>query len=211
MYIPKLVVKKIDINFNVNFICDLLDTDFLAKNKSLPFAQRVFGLFPELKKQITENTTKDEIYIVVDKVVRNNIIINDSEIEKRITQLQYAFDQFYEPLMEKMLELFELEWDIEQKEITCFLGCCPVFPRHVLTKEFYVNYSTVDERILKAGIHEINHFVLFEKWKSMHGYTSNTEPECPETLWLLEEIAVDPTLNETCLQMIAPYPQKAYS
>lgn len=59
-------------------------------------------------------------------------------------------------------------------------------------------------------MHEINHFVLFEKWKSMNGYAKAREPEQPEPLWFLEEMIVDPTLNTKALQEIVPYPQKAY-
>lgn len=41
-------------------------------------------------------------------------------------------------------------------------------------------------------------------------YCKEDEPLHPDTLWFLEEMAVDPTLNIPCIQNVAPYPQKAY-
>lgn len=210
MYIPELLVKKVDFNENIMYINNLLSKEFLSFNKSLPFADKVFGLIPELKTRITESLTDEERYNIIHSVVMERLNRNSDEIDKQVMNLQNKFNMFYNPFLERLLELFNLEWDKCQPQIICYLGCYPVFPRSVMTKEFYINYNTVDERIFTGSLHEINHFVLFEKWKSMHGYTKTVEPVYPEPLWYLEEIAVDPTLNEACLMEIAPYPQKAY-
>ncbi|MDF2538434.1 MAG: hypothetical protein K0S76_1455 [Herbinix sp.] len=154
--------------------------------------------------------THHEIYHEVDIVVKNRLLRDSDEINQRVVHLQEVLNHIYYPTMEQMLKLFELKWDDRESEIVCFLGCCPVFPRNVITKEYYVNHNTVDDKLIKASIHELNHFVLFEKWKSMHGYDRATEPIHPEPLWFLEEIAIDPTLNEELMQKVAPYPQTAY-
>lgn len=44
----------------------------------------------------------------------------------------------------------------------------------------------------------------------MHESYKNTESIHPEPLWFLEEISVDPTLNEEYIQKLASYPQVAY-
>mgnify|MGYP001011256236 CR=1 FL=1 len=103
-----------------------------------------------------------------------------------------------------------MDWPEEQEIITCYVGCISSFPRNVITKEFFVSYEKAIDMLMMVSIHEINHFVLFEKWKQMHGYDNENEPSYPETLWFLEEMAVDPTLNIPCIQNVAPYPQKAY-
>jgi hypothetical protein len=99
---------------------------------------------------------------------------------------------------------------MEQREIICYLGLYTVFPRDVLTKEYWVHYKTPEEVILRASVHEINHFILFEKWKAMHGYEKIIEPNHPEPLWFLEEMAVDPTLSDPIMMEVSPYQQKAY-
>ena len=56
---------------------------------------------------------------------------------------------------------------------------------------------------------EINHMIFFEKWQEMHG-GSIREPAWPDPLWYLEEIIVDPTLNEESVRKHTLYENKAY-
>lgn len=210
MCIPKIIVKKVDYDYNVKYITDLLTPKQGIQNTSLPFLDRVYGLIPQLKAKIKDGMIYEEIYNEVNLIVKEILIQNSEDIDKRVNYIQREFDKLSYPLMKNMLQLFETEWNEKDSNIICYLGCFPVFPRDVIKKEFYVNYNTIDERIMKSSIHEIDHFVLFEKWKSMHGYYLKTQPKHPEALWFLEEIAVDPTLNEECIQKIAPYTQVAY-
>jgi hypothetical protein len=132
------------------------------------------------------------------------------EMDSKIYELQTAFDGIQEQLLLNLISLFEMAWPQDQKHIKCYVGCISSFPRNVMTKEFFVSYEKDMDMLMMASIHEINHFVLFEKWKQMHGYEAEKEPLYPDTLWFLEEMAVDPTLNVPCIQNVAPYPQKAY-
>ncbi|MDT8718471.1 hypothetical protein IAI10_17540 [Clostridium sp. 19966] len=150
-----------------------------------------------------------EIYLQVDRVVRGRLLENQEELDSHVEYIQKIFDDFYTPLMKNLLKIFNINWNEKESEITCFLGCYPVFPRDVISKEFWVNFNSSDEKIIKGSIHEIDHFVLFEKWKSMHGYDKRLQPQHPETLWFLEELSVDPTLNEKSIQEITPYQQLA--
>ena len=133
-----------------------------------------------------------------------------SEMNQKIEELQASFDLIQEQLLSNLIESFEMIWPEEYKFITCYVGCVSSFPRNVMTKDFFVSYEKDIDMLMMASIHEINHFVLFEKWKQMHGYDKEIEPMYPETLWFLEEMAVDPTLNIPCIQDVAPYPQNAY-
>ncbi|WP_234123989.1 hypothetical protein [Clostridium hydrogenum] len=209
MFIPKITVKKSDINFNINYITDLLtpqNTD--CKNTSLPFKDRVYGRLPELKYAIRDNMTKEQVQKQVEAIIKNEYKSN--EIDKRILYVQNKFDKLVVPFLSSLLDIFNLKWDNLQHEITCYLGCYPVFPRNIFTKEFWVNYNSKDENIIKGAAHEINHFMLYEKWKTMHQNSTDVEYNYPNPIWFLEEIIVDPTLNESSIQSIIPYAHKAY-
>lgn len=52
--------------------------------------------------------------------------------------------------------------------------------------------------------------ILFDKWKAMYGYERNKEPEFPEPLWYLEELSIEPILNTSRIQRLAPIKHKAY-
>lgn len=210
MVIPEIKVKISDIEFNTQSIAELLYHDFSEKNKTLPFKKRVFHAFPQLASIINNQMTNQEIYDVVKRMMYKEYEKNADEMEERRVELLSKLEVFQSAIIPKMLDLFEVDWPKEQQDITCYLGLYAVFPRNVLTKEYWIHYKTAEDVIMRASVHEINHFILFEKWKAMHGYTLQEEPSYPDVLWFLEEMAVDPTLNTKEMQEVAPYPQKAY-
>ena len=208
--LPKIIVEKMDMDLNVNLMCRFVDPVFCNKNKTRPFAERSYLLYPELRGKIADGMSKEEINQLVRPSVEKVYINQKNEMEAKIELLQSEFDKIQEQLMSAMLELFQLDWPKEQENIICYVGCISSFPRNVMTKEFFVSYEKDIPMLMMASIHEINHFVVFEKWKSMHGYDKQQEPLYPDTLWFLEEMLVDPTLNIDHIQRVAPYPQKAY-
>ena len=210
MILPHITVKKIDPLVNASFIARFLDPDFLAKDKSRPFAEGVYELYPSLRDKVTTTMSKEEIYDIVEPIVLKELSFRQEELEQRISILQQQFQNFEEALLHKMLLLFEVLWPGEQKEIICYIGYIQRCTRNCITKEFFLTSSMDIETNIKAGIHEINHFIFYEKWKQMHGFPEGVEPMHPETLWFLEELIVDPTLNEPILQEIVPIPQQAY-
>lgn len=199
-----------DFELNIKLICRYVNPEFNRKNKSRPFAERTYLLYPELRGKITDDMNEEQIYQIVKPCVERVITEKKADIENKITQLQAAFDAIQPQLMSNLITAFEMDWPKEQEEISCYVGCISSFPRSVMTKEFFVSYEKEIDMLMMASIHEINHFVLFETWKQIHGYDKEIEPLYPDTLWFLEEMAVDPTLNIPSIQNIAPYPQKAY-
>lgn len=210
MKVPKIVVKKMDLELNINFICKYVNPEFNRRNKSRPFAERTYILYPELRGKIKDYMEYDDIYKIVKPYVEQVFIEKESDIDRKIKELQSSFDTIQLPLMTNLMNIFEMEWPKEQDVIICYIGYISSFPRSVISKEFFVSYEKDIDMLMMASIHEINHFVLFEKWKQMRGYEKENEPLYPDTLWFLEEMAVDPTLNIPSIQKIAPYPQKAY-
>lgn len=207
--IPIIKVEISDFGYNVQSIAELLYQNNIEKNKSIAFKDRIFYRFPDIKDRYSEDMSDQEIDQVVEQVLRTEYERNLIEMEVRRKELQEKLKLFLIPAFLKMHELFEINW-IEKMEITCYLGLYTVFPRNVITREYWVHYLAPDEVIMKASVHEINHIILFEKWKSMHGYTKAIEPVHPEPLWWLEEMAVDPTLNHPEMLKVSPYQQKAY-
>lgn len=208
--IPDISVKISDFQYNVKSIAELLYQGYSEKNKSLPFRERIISRFPAIGKAMKDDMTDQEIDQMVEQILRLEYEENAALMDQRSWELQDLLQEFLAPVIRNMLNLFEVHWPAWQKEIICYLGLFIVFPRDVLNKEYWIHYMTPEEVVLKASVHEINHFILFEKWKAMHGYERKEEPDHPEPLWFLEEMAVDPTLNDPVMQEVSPFHQKAY-
>ncbi|SHO47067.1 hypothetical protein [Anaerocolumna xylanovorans] len=209
-WIPAIHVKVSDLDFNIDCVANSLDAEFLKRNKSLPFQERIFRAFPELSGRIHFDMTNEDIRNTVKEVFERKYKSERTEMLEKAGEIQDKLNKVIAPALPVLFQEFNLSWKKEAGDIICYLGLYSFFPRKVMTKEFWIHYLTKEENIYKAAMHEINHFVLFEKWKSMHGYEKEREPEHPEPLWFLEEMIVDPTLNTKGLQELVPYPQRAY-
>lgn len=199
-----------NMELNINLICKYISPEFNRWNQTRPFAERTYLLYPELRGKISDEMGYKEIYPIVEPSVEQVFIERKEDIDSKIDQMQESFDLIQKQLLTNLIDSFEMQWPKEQEYIICYIGCISSFPRNVMTKEFFISYEKDIDMLIMASIHEINHFVLFEKWKQMHGYDKEIEPMYPDTLWFLEEMAVDPTLNIPAIQSVAPYPQKAY-
>lgn len=211
MLLPKIIVKKIDLDKNVELIYELVHMVLKNTNNSLTFSECLYRRFPAFKDKLHPSLTDDEIYQIVDYEIKKELSKANEALEKRVIEIQACFNKMEHPFLKNMFALFEVEWPESSPNIVCYLGCLPVFPRNVITKEFWINYNSEDEKIMGGAIHEMNHFVFFEKWKSMHGYTKPTEPTHPEALWFLEEIIVGPTLADSSIQSVYSNNQKSYA
>lgn len=208
MYIPKIVVNPMDITQNVELIAKYVDPSFNRMNKSRPFADKTYKLYPKLIGLIKEDMTYDEVLQIVTPIVEQELKDSKDMIDKRIAYFRDEFNKFSDELMIELLNLFEVTWE-DGKDIECFVGYIPFYPRSVVDKVFYVSYAD-EERVFRGAAHEINHFVFFDKWKQLYGYKDGEEPMHPEPLWFTEEMIVDPTLNTNRILEITGYNHFAY-
>lgn len=208
MYIPKIIVKPLDIKTNVELIARYVNPSFNRTNKSRPFAEKTYKLYPKLKGLIEDNMTYDEVLHIVTPIVEQELMDSKEKIEKRIDYFKDEFDKYSDDLINELLNLFEVSWE-DEKDIDCFVGYIPFYPRSIVYKFFDVSYADED-RVFLGTAHEINHFVFFEKWKQLYGYNDSNEPLHPEPLWFTCELIVDPTLNTKRIQEITGYEHKAY-
>lgn len=208
MYLPKIKVSPMRHDHNVMTIARYLNPEFVGKNKSRPFAEKTYKLYPEIIGLIDDTMTYDEILHIVKPIVTKRLVESKEEIEGRIAYFQREFDKMNEELMIELLNVFEVPWE-EGKDIDCYVGYIPFYPRSVVYKHFYVSYAD-EERVFRGMPHEINHMLFFEKWKQLYGYDKEQEPNHPEPLWFTMEMIVDPTLNTGRIQEITGYKHLSY-
>lgn len=206
MFLPKLVILPINPEENVKFITNYLSDD-KRKNNTRPFYEKTISLYPELAviEKIEDETRRMEI---IRQAVLKRLSDHETEIQQRIEYFSKKFDMFIYDFLEAQCKLFNYEWKENQHEIICYVGYLPFYPRSAKDKCFYVSFQD-EERVFSGAVHEINHMIFFEKWNEMHG--GNCEEKVwPDPLWYLEEIIVDPTLNEESVKRFTLYENKAY-
>lgn len=144
----------------------------------------------------------------IKEAVTKRLEDNKEEINARITYFQKKFDSFIYDFIQAQCNLFHYKWNECYPTIRCYVGYIPFYPRSTEEKCFYVSYQD-EERVFSGAVHEINHMVFYEKWKEMHDDVKKDEL-FPHPLWYLEEIIVDPTLNDERVRKYTLYENKAY-
>ena len=206
MFLPKVKVEMINPEDNIRFIGNWLSKDN-QKNKTRPFYEKTITLYPELRDidQVSDAAGREAM---IRRAVTRRLDENREEIEKRMAYFSDRFDSFIYDFIEACCRLFNYEWKAEHPFITCYTGYLPFYPRSTTDMCFYVSYHD-EERVFSGTVHEINHMIFFQKWNEMHG-GGIKEPAWPDPLWYLEEIIVDPTLNEEGVREHTLYENKAY-
>lgn len=202
-------IVESDRDRNTKEIVDTLMTALYEKNDTLPFLNRVFKMLPELTNEIYPGLTSDEIWNKVSQVINDRYINEEEQIQLKIQYFSGLIKSNLLPAIQELTRIYNVNYETEQR-CTCFLGFFNPFPRDVILKEFCIHYDVSDEVFLRSSIHEINHMMLFDKCKEMHGYSNNVEPSYPDVLWYLEELAIEPTLNDSRIQNIIPIRHDAY-
>lgn len=188
------------------------ETLMLALNKTndmLPFMERTEKILPGISGLVNEKMSYDEIYRIIEKMIAQQLQKDEMYITERTEHFNGLAQRLLLKAVEKMTEMFSVEYT-SPTLFQCRLGIFNPFPRSVLKKKYFLHYDVSDEIFLRASLHEINHMILFDKWRSMHNCNDQKEPDFPDTLWFLEELAIEPTLNDRQIQDIIPIKHRAY-
>lgn len=205
----EIIVSRTSLEDNAAKVAETLVMGLEGGNKMLPFTDRVIKMLPEIKELDMGSMKFDDLYTCITNLLSRRLTWEEGRIQEKIRRFTRLTQEKLAPAIEELLDLFELRYQ-EKRRFTCYLGFFNPFPRSVLSREYWLHYDISDEVFLRASLHEIDHMILFDKWKSLYGYEWKGEPDYPEILWFLEELTIEPTLNDPRIQAILPVTHTAY-
>lgn len=207
MYLPQIIVQPLQPRFNVRLICRYLAPS-KAANKTRPFAEKTYAMYPELLDTL-EGKDEGERNEIIRQAVEKRLADSAEEIAARVEYFQTKFDSFLYDSIEAQCRLYNYSWKESHQYINCYVGYIPFYPRNDIDKWFYISYND-EERAFSGAVHEINHMIFYEKWKEMNDLDSMPGPRFPEPIWFLQEMVVDPTLNDPTVKPHTMYENRAY-
>lgn len=205
----EITVGKTSLEDNAAKVAETLMMGLKGENKMLPFTDRVVKMLPEIKELDMGSMEYDGLYTCITDLLSRRLTREEGRIQEKIRRFAGLTREKLLPATEELLDLFELRYQ-EKRRFTCYLGFFNPFPRSVLSREYWLHYDISDEVFLRASLHEIDHMILFDKWKVLYGYPEEREPDYPDLMWFLEELTVEPTLNDPRIQRIVPIRHTAY-
>lgn len=92
MFMPKIVVQQLPISFNANLICRNL-SPAKAINKTRPFAEKTYSMFPELLG-VLDGKNEEKRNEIIKRAVEKRLTDSAKEIAERVQYFQSKFDSF---------------------------------------------------------------------------------------------------------------------
>lgn len=123
--------------------------------------------------------------------------------------LQVEWDKVHPEVMKRLQEIMDIGWP--DKSITGFMTLNKICPRDLDNWSFFVEAFANVEAQKGICLHEITHFLFFEKWKQVFKNFDVKEFNKPGLAWNLSEILVEPIDEDVVLKKLVPSTAKAYA
>lgn len=108
--IPEIYVKVSDLEFNINFVVNSLNPDFLKQNSSLPFQDRIFRAFPELSGRICSDMVNEEVRDIVRDVFELKYKNEQAVMLEKTVEIQDKLKRVIVPALPVLFQEFNLSW-----------------------------------------------------------------------------------------------------
>ena len=168
------------ISNNLNF-----DLSYLC---NLDFDMKIDYIYKKLHKE----------YLEVSPIIDNKII----EVN---TLWNLVCDDIFS-ILSKEFDLILTSNRVISAEFTLNVVC----PRDIDRWSFDINYRKSNDDIILVCIHEIIHFIWFEKWKYIFPDNNDFNFDTPSLSWLFSEIAIDAIMKESDLNKYCCVDKPAY-
>lgn len=174
------------------------------------WSNAIYRNYPKLKNKlqnIKDKKKRKEIeYRFFTEVFKKERI----ELEKRAKIFQREWNKINDNVMLVLSELVEQEWSERDKKIFARISLNPICPRYIKQRTFDLFYKQKPKYMKSVAIHEILHFIYFEKWKKVFPKTKEKEFDAPHLVWQLSEMVPGIVLNDKRVQNVFKYKFDSY-
>lgn len=176
-----LKVEIANVANQINYFMYNLNTDFWGTEPTA----KMLGIDYKEWEKLDSASQKD----IVSKNTRAIYKEKKSDLQKSVVYYQNLWDENKAQIEKCFKNVFG-----EIPDQNCFASSTfnnEIFPRYLDAKRFDFYYGMSDEAFLRVAIHEITHFIWFDKVKKLMPEISRQEYEYPSPVWVFSEIAVD--------------------
>jgi hypothetical protein len=173
------------------------------------WSSRIYDAYPDLASRISEKEKKkkrEAEYAFFKETYEKETHL----LKKQRDRFQTEWDGISNKVMEVFTEVIEQGWSDIDTIIHARVSLNPICPRFIKTRTFDVYYKQDAERMKATAIHELLHFIYFEKWKSIFPETKPREFDYPYLVWHLSEMVPRVILNEKRFQNIFKHEHSSY-
>jgi len=205
------IIPKIE--FKIPKAIETLGTIWYFLNPSTnewDWKNRVLDKYPLLKKKFYQTKSLDERKSIVSKFFLDFEKNNKAKIKSRKNQFQKSWNTINKKYMLAISEVVEIDWPKDCKKITAWITLNPICPRYIQKRSFDIFFRSSTKKLKEISIHEVLHFIYFEKWKQVFKEYNEKEFDYPHLIWKLSEIVPKAILEDARIQEVFKHKPKVY-
>ena len=126
------------------------------------------------------------------------------ELKEKVRDYQGHWDKNRRAVEEALGDIFQIPLEGRYQDIRADITLNPICPRFLKERRFDVFYRNSPSGALGIALHEIVHFLWFDRWNALF-HDDPAEYETPHLKWIFSEMAVKPVLGKPGLAERNPY------
>ncbi|MDP3026496.1 MAG: hypothetical protein Q8N63_02220 [Nanoarchaeota archaeon] len=184
---------------------------FLNPNKnSWNWSKGIFREYPLLQQKLNLIKVKNERNKIIYEFFKEIEEKKKQKLEIKKKEFQKSWDKINDKALKTLSEVVEIEWPKKDKIITGYVTLNPLCPRWIEQRIFDLFYKFNMKEMKLTSLHEILHFIYFEKWKEVFPKANEKEFDGPYLAWKLSEMVPRIILSDKRIQNILEHKPPVY-
>lgn len=188
------------------YLCHFL----LSENTPDDWKRDILCFYPPLKAKLKGKLPKAKDRQIIANFFSDAHDFLSPTLKKKARVYQRAWDPINTEIMKALSSIVEIAWPSGLKTISAHVSLNPICPRFIKEKAFHVFRGRSIEEMKECAIHELLHFIYFEKWKRVFPETPEREFDAPFLVWHLSEMVPGVVLNDPRIQNVFKYKFRSY-
>ncbi len=171
---------------------------------------KILSCYPAMEKKLAGVSSNKEREIIERAFFSSILKTKSKQFLKKQKRFQKAWNKINHPVMRALEVVVECEWPATDKIFTAYMTPNPICPRWLKERKFHIYYRKKISNMKATVVHEIHHFIYFEKWKQLFPDWKWKEFETPHLVWKLSEMVPGIVLNGARIQKYVKWKHHAY-
>ncbi|MDP1696139.1 MAG: hypothetical protein Q8L29_04460 [archaeon] len=184
---------------------------FLNPSETLwDWSGRIYKVYPEIKERLSKVKDRKKRKEIASVFFQEILERDKKQLEEKSRSFQKDWDKMNNEIMRALSEAAEIDWPDTDKKFIARVSLNPICPRDVKRRNFDIFYKQDTKKMIGTSIHEIYHFIYFEKWKEVFPKAKENEFNDPHLVWRLSEMVPRIVLNDKRIQKVFRYEFDSY-
>jgi len=191
--LPKVTFRAMSFEENMDMMAMFINDEQNQEQKSN--TEFFKNKYAEITNIDFDNMNREQIGYILKSKLLNSWSVDAKDIEQKVIDFRNNWNLINDSVMQDLSRRLNIDWPDDAFDIQARVGIMYSSPRYISHRMFDTNINTNNDRMRENAIHEICHFLYFEKWKEMFNDYDARHYNRPHIAWYLSEAIIDPLLN----------------